>query len=64
MDIKQENNRKTCQFRPFELKLELIQTHMAQKPVMRVEACARENARAVSVERGGMGDWTLMHIKI
>ena len=38
-----------------EVELELIQTHMALKPVLRVEvgACV---ARAISAERGGMGE--------
>ena len=35
-----------------ELELELIQAHMTQKPMLRVEV----GARAVSVEREGMGE--------
>ena len=37
-----------------ELELELIQAHMAQKPVLRVGVVAR--ALRVSVEREGMGE--------
>ena len=36
--------------------LELIQPHMAQKPVLRVEVGCAYVAREVSVERGGMGE--------
>ena len=36
--------------------LELIQTHMAQKPVLRGEMGCACVAREVSVERGGMGE--------
>ena len=36
-----------------ELELELIQPHMAQKPVLRVEVGCACVAREVSVERGG-----------
>jgi len=39
-----------------ELELELIQSHMAQKPVLRGEVGCACVAREVSVERGGMGD--------
>ena len=35
--------------------LELIQPHMAQKPVLRGEVGCACVAREVSVERGGMG---------
>ena len=35
--------------------LELIQSHMAQKPVLRGEVGCACVAREVSVERGGMG---------
>ena len=37
-----------------ELELELIQSHMAQKPVLRDEVGCACVAREVSVERGGM----------
>ena len=37
-----------------ELELELIQPHMAQKPVLRGEVGCACVAREVSVERGGM----------
>ena len=40
----------------FELELELIQSHMAQKPVLRGEVGCACVAREVSVERGGMGE--------
>ena len=36
--------------------LELIQSHMAQKPVLRGEVGRACVAREVSVERGGMGE--------
>jgi len=36
--------------------LELIQSHMAQKPVLRGEVGCACVAREVSVERGGMGE--------
>ena len=39
-----------------ELELELIQPHMAQKPVLRREVGCACVAREVSVERGGMGE--------
>jgi len=39
-----------------ELELELIQSHMAQKPVLRGEVECACVAREVSVERGGMGE--------
>ena len=39
-----------------ELELELIQPHMAQKPVLRGEVGCACVAREVSVERGGMGE--------
>ena len=39
-----------------ELELELIQPHMAQKPVLRGEVGCACVAREVSVEKGGMGD--------
>ena len=42
---------RTCDF---ELELELIQPHMAQKPVLRGEVGCACVAREVSVERGGM----------
>ena len=38
-----------------ELELELVQPHMAQKPVLRDEVGCACAAREVSVERGGMG---------
>ena len=38
------------------LELELIQSHMAQKPVLRGEVGCACVAREVSVERGGMGE--------
>jgi len=38
------------------LELELIQPHMAQKPVLRGEVGCACVAREVSVERGGMGE--------
>ena len=52
-----------------ELELELIQSHMAQKPVLRGEVGCACVAREVSVERGGMsGDVTdaayvLLHLR-
>jgi len=39
-----------------ELELELIQSHIAQKPVLRSELGCACVAREVSVERGGMGE--------
>ena len=39
-----------------EPELELIQSHMAQKPVLRGEVGCACVAREVSVERGGMGE--------
>jgi len=39
-----------------ELELELIQSHVAQKPVLRGEVGCACVAREVSVERGGMGE--------
>ena len=36
--------------------LELIQSHMAQKPVLRGEVGCACVAREVSAERGGMGE--------
>ena len=39
-----------------ELELELIQSHMAQKPVLRGEVGCACVVREVSVERGGMGE--------
>ena len=39
-----------------ELELELIQSHMAQKPVLRGEVGCACVAREVSAERGGMGE--------
>ena len=39
-----------------ELELELIQPHVAQKPVLRGEVGCACVAREVSVERGGMGE--------
>ena len=41
---------------PPPLELELIQSHMAQKPVLRGEVGCACVAREVSVERGGMGE--------
>ena len=41
---------------PTELELELIQLHMAQKPVLRGEVGCECGAREVSVEKGGMGE--------
>ena len=41
---------------PRPLELELIQSHMAQKPVLRGEVGCACVAREVSVERGGMGE--------
>ena len=41
---------------PEELELELIQSHMAQKPVLRGEVGCACVAREVSVERGGLGE--------
>ena len=38
------------------IELELIQSHMAQKPVLRGEVGCACVAREVSVERGGMGE--------
>ena len=46
--------------RPLELELELMQSHMAQKPVLRVEVGCACVAREVSVEGGGMGEATLI----
>jgi len=40
----------------FELELELIQSHMAQKPVLRGEVGCACVAREVSAERGSMGE--------
>jgi len=40
----------------FALELELIQSHMAQKPVLRGEVGCVCVAREVSVERRGMGE--------
>ena len=40
-----------------ELELELIQSHMAQKPVLRGEVGCACVAREVSVERGVQGAW-------
>ena len=47
----------TLVYRPllYEPELELIQSHMAQKPVLRGEVGCACVAREVSVERGGMG---------
>ena len=42
-----------------ELELELIQSHMAQKPVLRGEVGCACVAREVSVERGGIYDRTV-----
>ena len=39
-----------------ELELELIQPHMAQKPMLRGEVGCACVAREVRVERGGMGE--------
>jgi len=39
-----------------ELELELIQSHMSQKPVLRGEVGCACVAREISVERGGMGE--------
>jgi len=38
------------------VELELIQPHMAQKPVLRGEVVCACVARQVNVERGGMGE--------
>ena len=38
------------------IELELMQSHMAQKPVLRGEVGCACVAREVSVERGGMGE--------
>jgi len=43
-------------FHSISLELELIQSHMAQKPVLRGEVGCACVAREVSVERGGMGE--------
>jgi len=43
-------------FHELELELELIQSHMAQKPMLRGELGCACVAREVSVERGGMGE--------
>ena len=43
----------TCRL---EAELELIQSHMTQKPVLRGEVGCACAAREVSVERGGMGE--------
>ena len=40
----------------YKTKLELIQSHVAQKPVLRGEVGCACVAREVSVERGGMGE--------
>ena len=45
------------------IELELIQSHMTQKPVLRVEVGCACVAREVSVERGGMGERGLIKIK-
>jgi len=39
-----------------EIELELVQSHMAQKPVLRGEVGCACVAREVSFERGGMGE--------
>jgi len=39
-----------------ELELELMQSHMTQKPVLRGEVGCACVAREISVERGGMGE--------
>ena len=39
-----------------ELELELVQSYMAHKPVLRGEVGGACAARAVSAERGGMGE--------
>ena len=45
-----------CLWSQPELELELIQSHMAQKPMLRGEVGCACVAREVSVERGGMGE--------
>ena len=45
-----------CFSKKIELELEVIQPHMAQKPVLRGEVGCACVAREVSVERGGMGE--------
>ena len=45
-------SRSCCGWGPVELELELIQPHMAQKPVLRGEVGCACVAREVSVERG------------
>ena len=46
----------TVDFFVFRLEFELIQSHMAQKPVLRGEVGCACVVREVSVERGGMGE--------
>ena len=41
--------------RELELKLELIQTHMTQKPMLRVEVGALDARQAKNLKRGGVG---------
>ena len=45
-----------------ELELELIQSHMAQKAVLRGEVGCACVAREVIVERGGMGSVSPRHL--
>jgi hypothetical protein len=40
---------------PLELELELMQTHMAKKPMLRVEVCARCVLRASQHAKDGRG---------
>ena len=47
---------KNMPFESSELELELVQSHMAQKPVLRGEVGCACVAREVSVERVGMGE--------
>ena len=54
MELRGENTWHTCSV--FGVELELIQPHMAQKPVLRGEVGCACVAREVSVERGGMGE--------
>ena len=52
----QQSSAKTTHLAHAELELELIQPHMAQKPVLRGEVGCACVAREVSVEREGMGE--------
>ena len=53
---REERRRDTRRATPSELELELIQSHMAQKPVLRGEVGCACVAREVSVENGCMGE--------